>query len=194
MTDVPTLTSATAANYCVINPLIGASTATISNGNLTITKTSAADVVMVGTTAPVNSGKYYWEATLTTVQSSSNVYLGVVKAPQTTTSAWVASFANGVGWQGGTTGKIYTTTVSAGTANYSSGQVCGLALDMGAGTLSLYINNSLIGTISGVTTSIPHYPMWDGYGNSEVVNFNFGQQPFTYTPPSGFVALNTFNL
>jgi hypothetical protein len=25
-------------------------------------------------------------------------------------------------------------------------------------------------------------------------NFNFGQQPFSYTPPSGFVRLNTFNL
>jgi hypothetical protein len=27
-----------------------------------------------------------------------------------------------------------------------------------------------------------------------VWNLNFGQQPFTYTPPTGFVALNTYNL
>ena len=30
--------------------------------------------------------------------------------------------------------------------------------------------------------------------NSGVVVANFGQQPFTYTPPTGFVALNTYNL
>jgi len=31
-------------------------------------------------------------------------------------------------------------------------------------------------------------------GADAVANFNFGQRPFAYTPPSGFVALNTFNL
>jgi len=29
---------------------------------------------------------------------------------------------------------------------------------------------------------------------TDVFNINFGQRPFTYTPPSGFVALNTYNL
>jgi hypothetical protein len=35
-----------------------------------------------------------------------------------------------------------------------------------------------------------------GFGNntSTAISVNFGQQPFVYTPPTGFVALNTYNL
>jgi len=33
-----------------------------------------------------------------------------------------------------------------------------------------------------------------GGSDNETYNFNFGQQPFAHTPPTGFVALNTFNL
>jgi hypothetical protein len=33
-----------------------------------------------------------------------------------------------------------------------------------------------------------------GGGSSNVHNYNFGQRPFSYTPPTGFKALNTFNL
>ena len=40
-------------------------------------------------------------------------------------------------------------------------------------------------------------PMTAGFdhaGAPYTVAVNFGQQPFTYTPPTGFVALNTYNL
>jgi hypothetical protein len=33
-----------------------------------------------------------------------------------------------------------------------------------------------------------------GAGSFSTVNVNFGQQPFAYTPPTGFVALNTYNI
>jgi len=33
-----------------------------------------------------------------------------------------------------------------------------------------------------------------GGSDNETYNFNFGQQPFAHTPPTGFVALNTFNI
>ena len=36
--------------------------------------------------------------------------------------------------------------------------------------------------------------MWGSAIGTGVSNFNFGQRPFSYTPPTGFVALNTFNL
>jgi len=32
------------------------------------------------------------------------------------------------------------------------------------------------------------------YGTTTDTSFNFGQRPFSYTPPTGFVALNTYNL
>jgi hypothetical protein len=37
-------------------------------------------------------------------------------------------------------------------------------------------------------------PIGGGYTSGNGVNVNFGQQPFVYTPPTGFVALNTFNI
>jgi hypothetical protein len=30
-------------------------------------------------------------------------------------------------------------------------------------------------------------------GGANATDVNFGQQPFTYTPPTGYVALNTYN-
>jgi hypothetical protein len=33
-----------------------------------------------------------------------------------------------------------------------------------------------------------------GEENGGVATINFGQRPFTYTPPTGFKSLNTFNL
>jgi hypothetical protein len=34
----------------------------------------------------------------------------------------------------------------------------------------------------------------DGTGSYGIVDANFGQRPFAYTPPTGYVALNTYNL
>ena len=48
-----------------------------------------------------------------------------------------------------------------------------------------------IGTITGGTSYAP----WFGcYTSTDVWSGTFGQQPFTYTPPTGFVALNAYNI
>jgi hypothetical protein len=58
MTDVPTLTSATAANYCVLNPLAKLlNTTSFLDGNLKANGASAQSV----STIAVNSGKWYAE-------------------------------------------------------------------------------------------------------------------------------------
>ena len=57
MTDVPTLTSATASNFATLNPLF--SNATLSNGNLNFSGGSSG-IYTTGTIAPT-SGKYYWD-------------------------------------------------------------------------------------------------------------------------------------
>jgi hypothetical protein len=48
------------------------------------------------------------------------------------------------------------------------------------------------GTGQTATASGTVYPYFEAF--NLVFNVNFGQRPFTYTPPSGFVALNTYNL
>ena len=194
MTDVPTLTSATAANYCVLNPLSTASVFSITNGNLTASSSTSTG------TQPASffltSGKWYWE-------SIGNAYAGAVcglSGARFTGSISVAG-SNGIGyWEGG---LVYWDggNSGAGPASYTSSDVIGVALNMDAGTVAFYKNNSLQFTATFGSGTVPNlssgcFPCYNQgqSGSTKTANFNFGQRPFAYTPPSGFVALNTFNL
>jgi hypothetical protein len=75
MTDVPTLTSASAANYCVLNPDIRPypSADNIADGNLKFTSSSAGVSGSAWGTFVLTSGKWYFESTITTVGSNSLV-------------------------------------------------------------------------------------------------------------------------
>ena len=195
MTDVPTLTSATAGNFCVMNPLFVSQTTiassstgnspTLSNGNLTVTAaTSSVQTSSIGTFG-VTTDKFYCEYTPTAVNSTGDLF------------GFIQTFGGGNSYNGyRSTGVIYNQgAATTGFATWTTSDVIGMALDCGAGTLACYKNNTLISTITitgGVTA--PMFPIvWfrDASGAGSV---NFGQRPFTYTPPSGFVALNTYNL
>ena len=177
MTDVPTLTSATAANYCVLNPLQKVyGNPSTSNGNLTGTSSSA-DAVLLGTMG-ITSGKWYAECTATSVSGGLTVELRDI-----TGSSAISYTAS--------TGAITGTTAGA---TFTSGDVIGVAYDFSAQTVAFYKNNVLQGTSTGVSQTL----IWS-FGNyipstSNTVNWNFGQRPFSFSPPSGYVALNTYNL
>ena len=194
MTDVPTLTSATAANYCVLNPLSTASVFSITNGNLTASSSTSTG------TQPASffltSGKWYWE-------SIGNAYAGAVcglSGARFTGSISTAG-SNGIGyWEGG---LVYWDggNSGAGPASYTSSDVIGVALNMDAGTVAFYKNNSLQFTATFGSGTVPNlssgcFPCYNQgqSGSTKTANFNFGQRPFAYTPPSGYVALNTYNL
>ena len=185
MTDVPTLTSATVANYCTWNAIF--SGGTISAGNLNAAEN---DSTANGTMA-ISSGKFYWEVTVTAVGTQTSI--GVIKdTSRYTNGGWggndvFAYFYNGNKYGAGL-------NVAYG-ATYTTGDVIGVALDMTGNTLVFYKNGASQGTafsgsqISGLTL-IPLY-----YANSSgTCTANFGQQPWAYSPPTGFVALNTYNL
>ena len=74
MTDVPTLTSATAANYCVLNPLNKSSLQTISDGNLGIASSGTTGGTL--STLAVSSGKYYWEYTAISLYTTNGYFAG----------------------------------------------------------------------------------------------------------------------
>ena len=61
MTDVPTLTSATASNFCVMNPLRKGTDNTVTDGNLKSTFTSFSFDELTTATIGVTSGKWYFE-------------------------------------------------------------------------------------------------------------------------------------
>jgi len=192
MTDVPTLTSATAANYCTLNTVSPLATGTISNANLTFTS-GGNDAICVGTFG-VLSGKWYWEVTATTVNASLSG-IGIIGQPPASLTVDLRTPSNGYCYiSNGNKGNNNTT--SAYGATYTSGDVIGIALDMDAGTLVFYKNNSSQGTAySSLTgTFTPALSDLSGASSGAVFDCNFGQRPFAYTPPTGFVALNTFNL
>jgi hypothetical protein len=197
MTDVPTLTSATAANFCVMNPLfVGQATIssgftgspnTMSDGNLKVSVgASAAQSGSIGTFG-LTTGKWYFEVNVGAVSTGAD------------SIGFIQTFNGGNSYNGyRSSGLIYNEgATTSGFATWTAGDVIAMALDCGAGTLACYKNNTLITTIS-ITGGVvaPMFPLiWiRDTGNSAFYNANFGQRPFEYTPPTGFVALNTFNL
>ena len=67
LNDVPTLTSSTAANYCVLNPLSKSSASVLTNGNLTYASNTTAYAVATGTIQIPATGKWYFEARINTL-------------------------------------------------------------------------------------------------------------------------------
>ena len=193
MTDVPTLTSATVANYCVLNPLTAGSTISVFDGNLRITASGTYTSDIIRGSIGVSSGKWYWEAT--PVNSTFAGWVaGIVDVTLSGTN--YSNLASNKSYAyGGDAGEKYNgQTGSAYGATYNAGDVIGVAFDATAGTLTFYKNNTSQGTaFTGISGTFTPLVLLNGV-NSGQVNINFGQRPFTYTPPSGYVALNTYNL
>jgi len=190
MNDVPTLTNATTANYAVMNPLNSASSMTPSGGNLNVV-TSGVSVTSVSTIS-VNSGKWYCEITIANMQDSTIV--GITPSDRSYISGAFYSVTGGVAYYQDGTKFISGVQTSYG-ASYTTNDVIGIALDMDAGTVTFYKNNTSQGTAASGLTGGYYFAVGDASsGSNTSYNVNFGQRPFTYTPPTGFVALNTFNL
>jgi hypothetical protein len=187
MLDVPTNTSATTANYAVMNPLeLGdGAPAALSNGNLTITGSSTL-YLRRGTMNFPLTGKYYCEFTVTAVGS------GVSIAYDSRGQSGATQF---IQYDNGGTKNINGTSTSYG-ASFTTGDIVAMAVDADGGSIAFYKNNTSQGSItfsSASMTGVNATAMVFAY-TSAIVNANFGQRPFSYTPPTGFVALNTFNL
>jgi hypothetical protein len=190
MTDVPTLTSATVANYCVINPLDKGTNATVDNGNLRV-YSSSGWTSNRGTMTYPSTGKYYFEWVYTSNNPAAMVGIATYQANK---NAQLGSDAFGWGYHY-SGDKYNNNTATAYGASYTTGDVIGVALDMTAGTLTFYKNNTSQGTaFSGLTGVYFPVSAVAGATAAEGPTINFGQQPFVYTPPTGYKALNTYNL
>jgi len=190
MTDVPTLTSPTAANFAVLNPLNTQSTATLAGGNLNLT-TPSTSYGMSFATVGVSSGKYYWEVTVTGI--TAGLGIGINKATVALTQYMGQSADSYCYINSGE--KYNNNTTTAYGATYTTNDVIGVAFDSTAGTLTFYKNNTSQGTaFSSLTGEFFPAVSDQSNGSASSLSINFGQRPFAYTPPSGFVALNTFNL
>ena len=173
-------------NYCTINPINGGNTAVVpSNGNLTVTWGAAQGNSTIAATQAVSSGKWYFEATLTTV-GGSFPFVGIIPN-QSVVGSTISEAA-------------YANNNWVGNGTLAAGDVIGVAFDLDGLTFTAYKNGIAITVASGgknsdtIVSGVASWvPAISGL-NSCVWNVNFGQRPFAYTPPSGFSALNTQNL
>ena len=190
MTDVPTLTSATAANFAVANPLsVGANTA-LTDGNLTGTFTGSGG--FSATICGLTSGKWYYETTNTAGAGNSRWVGFISDVYAKNDNAWSYSTQIALYANDGRNGN----NVAYG-ATWTTNDVIGVALDLStsSGSITFYKNGVSQGVMfSSLTSSAVWRPLVSSGGTGTTMAMNFGQRPFTYTPPAGFVALNTYNL
>jgi len=191
MTDVPTLTSATASNYCTLNPLDKGANATIDNGNLRV-YSSSGWTTNRGTMAFPTTGKYYFEWIFT--DNTPAAMVGIATS-QAGTSTQLGGDAYGWGYHYNGNKYNNNSGVSYG-ATYTTGDVIGVAFDAGTGALEFYKNNTSQGVAYTGLTTATYFPVSAVAGSSAAQGptINFGQRGFLYTPPTGYVALNTYNL
>jgi hypothetical protein len=207
MTDVPTLTSATAANYAVLNPLDKDSDITTSNGNLTASTSTVAHNLIRSTIAIPSSGKFYAEMRFDQTMTGSPAAAFALISPSASLNAHIVSAGNYSVYGSSGTTLNSGATGGATVTSMTSGQIWQFAVDADNNQAWVGLNNAWYNIYtSGATTGNPSAgtnPTFTGtmaglFLGADFVNssgsINFGQQPFTYTPPTGFVALNTYNL
>lgn len=186
-------------NYCVLNPLSSHTVYTETNGNLDYAGSqSASYTTFLRSTIAVSSGKFYWEilGTNTSSSASSNVFGIQSSAVTVISSATVFDLVDGVGYRKDGF-KLINATATAYGAAYTDNDVIGVALDMTAGTIEFFKNGASQGVAAtGLTGTYGPVIAVATTGTARAVagSINFGQRPFTYTPPTGFKALNTLNL
>jgi hypothetical protein len=205
MTDVPTLTSATAANYAVWNPLDTSSNGTLSRANL---QSTSVGFISGKASIAVSAGKWYWEITCTGGNFSgvgSHIGLDSVTSPcSSAASVRLGNTATSYSYNSWNGSKLSNSVSTAYGSTYTNGDVISVALDLDSGKIWWAKNGTFqasgdpaAGTnaaYSSISAGLYTIAVGDDGGGGIVLDLNCGQQPFTYTPPSGFVALNTYNL
>ena len=209
MTDVPTLTSATASNWCVANPLDAASGLTINDGNLKLAASAAGSKFVRSSIALPSSGAFYAELTFANASSASiGETIGICTASRSLTAANNATGA--YLFYASALGALISngTTLASSLTAIAANELFQVAIDvtnskMWIGRTNVWYNstggttgNPSTGANPTFTGTFVDYFIYAGFDTASAVtaNINFGQRPFVGTVPTGFVALNTFNM
>ena len=173
MLDTPTV------NYATWNPInhdAGTGTPVVArsltDGNLGLAY-NATNWSGYRSTFGMRSGKWYMEVNCSAGGGSFNTALQLIDASQATGTAAIVGIQPTAG-----------------------SNILAIALDVDNLTYSTYRNNTLISSGTIVPSSdYPEYMFRISNGNGVNTFANFGQRPFTYTPPAaGYNAVNSSNL
>ena len=195
-----TTTSSTPGNYCTYNPLDNHGN-TLSNGNLVATDTGGDWHATFGT-IPSSDGKHYFEITPTTLTTTCaiGVYVGNgrtdfdgTKYPYDANTYMIHQ--NGYIYHAASTASYQTT--------YSANDTVGVAVDSKNRKVWISVNGSFVSG-ENPTTGVGGLQSVGGVGampdgeiypvislRSAVAAANFGQKPFKYAPPQGYLPLNS---
>jgi hypothetical protein len=186
MTDVPTNTNSNTANYATLNPLCAGLSGFAFWGNLYMSAPVASTWYSLSSTMAL-SGKIYFEVSIFS-GSGFNV-VGVTQSANGL-STYVGNTATSYGYDSAGNKNNNGSGVAYG-ASWVAGDIIGVAFDADALTLTFYKNNVSQGLAYTVSAG-QYFAGLSTYNQN--ITINFGQQPFSYTPPSGFYPLNTYNL
>jgi hypothetical protein len=215
LTDVPTpwvafnttgdVGGVVRGNYATWNPLDKDDGITsVTNGNLNVVTNGSNGSIK--STIAFPSGKWYWEVTSDTVNSGGTQAVGIIPQSQPPTNNMSDSGKLGYALDVSFSDRKFEngTATSYGTYTQANGAVYMLAFDQAAGKLWYGINGTWLASgdpaagtnasSSSISTSTVYCAAVSDNTVSGTFTANFGQRPFAYTPPSGFLSLCTTNL
>ena len=174
-------------NNCYASPVA-------SSGNLVADGYAPASSNTTG--LGVQTGKWYWELTMgSTIGTPA---LGIVPEDEINKAEYPGQSANSFGW--------YDTAIYRNNGSYlasyfgaspTNGQVQSIALDLDSNPQTVTFRKA---NTAGAAIPIPPNKVWHptlrngAAADASNVTLNFGASDFTYTPPTGFVALKQDNI
>jgi len=217
MTDVPTLTGATNANFATLNAIdTGGGSVTLSGGNLNYSIASSTGSQVRGTMGTDLTSKWYWEYTAGSAASPSNPQVFGISTldGQITNNSTALRLAAIIYTDAGTNYVATKYINGAGTSittqfrSVAIGDILQVAYDAATGNLWFGKNNTWYDATNGttgnpstgsnpvftLTTGSSMTPFLPNIGATYSGSLNCNQRAFSYTPPTGFKSLNTFNL
>lgn len=179
-------------NYATLNPLNNGTGNDPTNANLEFNSTTTA-VGCITATQAVSSGKWYWEVDVSGLGSANSCIgvRGIDDADRRTTS--LANLSNDFVYLG-TGDSANNGSVATYGASYTTNDVVGIALDLDAGEIEFFKNNSSQGVAyTGLTGSFVPAIGDLSTGSVFTGDIDFGQKPFEYSAPAGYSELSLNN-
>lgn len=184
--------------YATFNAADKSASLSLSNGDLTATKTGNDQWAIARSTISKTSGKWYWEYYIANVSGGTKEFtVGIASSGQP-----LDNFALGVGGSG-TAGShgwgfsnlgnwVHLNSTDTTPNSYTNTDVIGVALDMDAGTIEWFKNGVSEGATPYTDVSGTIFAAVGIYAstgqNTASITANFGATALTYTPPTGFNA------
>lgn len=185
-------------NYCQLNVNDSTYVDTILNGGTRISNPANNDsTYSSGTIAIPTSGKWYWECRLSNLGSpiASRAKIGIESIDSSGSTpnldAWPRIYYENNGR------RIILNGVGAnatGLTTCVNNDIIGVAVDTTAGRITWYKNNTHISNLVSNTITSTQFKAGVELTEKAIADINFGRTPFTYTPPTGYLAINSLNM